>query len=98
MLLLVPALAEKLVVFPPESVREIDCTGQLVKFTGMPFTLAALAKICAVPGVPAVACTSFWPRPVAVLFNETTVPFVWAQVKGPTVDVMSTWVPPAPIV
>ena len=55
MVLLDPAVTLKLVVLPPAIVSEIELTGHDMKSIGMPFTLPALAKICASPGSFAVA-------------------------------------------
>jgi len=82
-------------VIDPFAVSVMLWTGQVVKSTGMLFTLLTLAKIEVVPGVWAV--TLAWPgrRPVIGLLKlaemmAATFPFSDCQVNVPTVEVMST--------
>jgi hypothetical protein len=67
----------------------IDCTAQVVKFSGTLFAVPMVAKMGVRPGIFAVTWTCPGSKPVAVVLSVATVGTRVCQLKIPTVEVMS---------
>jgi hypothetical protein len=70
--------------------REIDCTGQVVKYIGTLFTLPIVAKRGVMPGVLAVASTCPGSKRLSAVVSVATFATRVCQMKTPTVEVIST--------
>ena len=67
------------------TVSVIDCTGQVVKFSGTLVTLPMVAKRGVRPGTLAVTWTCPWSKPMAVVLSVATLGIRVCQLKTPTV-------------
>ena len=70
--------------------RVIDCTGQVVKLSGMLVTLPMVANRGERPGILAVTCICPWSKALSEVFSVATLGFRSCHSNTPTVEVTST--------